>query len=35
MVLERSTIPHVGHLLFSEDPGGNFVGAMELNRSAE
>lgn len=35
IVLEPSTIPHVGHLLFFEDPGGNFVGAMEFDRSAE
>ena len=35
IVLARSTIPQVGHLLFFEDPGGNFVGAMEFDRSAE
>jgi predicted enzyme related to lactoylglutathione lyase len=35
IVLERSTIPQIGHLLFFEDPGGNFVGAMEFDRSAE
>ena len=35
IVLERSTIPQVGHLLFFEDPGGNFVGVMEFDRGAE
>ena len=35
IVLERSTITQVGHLLFFEDPGGNFVGVMEFDRSAE
>jgi predicted enzyme related to lactoylglutathione lyase len=35
IVLERSTIPQVGHLLFFEDPGGNFVGAMEFDRASE
>ena len=35
IVLERSTIPQIGHLLFFEDPGGNFVGAMEYDRAAE
>ena len=35
IVLERSTIPRVGHLLFFEDPGGNFVGAMEFDSSAD
>lgn len=35
IVLERSTIPQVGHLLFFEDPGGNFVGAMEFDPSGE
>jgi predicted enzyme related to lactoylglutathione lyase len=35
IVLERSTIPRVGHLLFFEDPGGNFVGAIEFDRSPE
>ena len=35
IVLERSTIPHVGHLLFFEDPGGNFVGAIEFDPSAD
>ncbi len=35
IVLEPSTIPQVGHLLFFEDPGGNFVGAIEFDRSAE
>ena len=35
IVLERSTIPSVGHLLFFEDPGGNFVGAIEFDRSSE
>ena len=35
IVLERSTIPTVGHLLFFEDPGGNFVGAIEFDRSSE
>ncbi len=35
IVLERSTIPQVGHLLFFEDPGGNFVGAIEFDRSSE
>ena len=32
IVLERSTIPSVGQLLFFEDPGGNFVGAIEFDR---
>lgn len=35
IVLERSTIPHVGHLLFFEDPGGNFVGAIEFDHFSE
>jgi len=35
IVLDRSTIPHVGHLLFFEDPGGNFVGAIEFDQAAE
>lgn len=35
IVLERSTIPQVGDLLFFEDPGGNFVGAIEFCRPAE
>ncbi len=35
IVLERSTIPYVGHLLFFEDPGGNFVGAIEFDRASE
>ena len=35
IVLERSTIPQVGHLLFFEDPGGNFVGVIEFDRSSE
>jgi predicted enzyme related to lactoylglutathione lyase len=35
IVLERSTIPQVGHLLFFEDPGGNFVGAIEFDRSSD
>ena len=35
IVLERSTIPQVGHLLFFEDPGGNFVGATEFDRASE
>ena len=34
IVLERSTIPQVGHLLFFEDPGGNFVGAIQFDSSA-
>ncbi len=35
IVLERSTIPGVGHLLFFEDPGGNFAGVIEFDRAAE
>jgi predicted enzyme related to lactoylglutathione lyase len=35
IVLERSTIPQVGHLLFFQDPGGNFVGAIEFDRSSD
>jgi predicted enzyme related to lactoylglutathione lyase len=35
IVLERSAIPQVGHLLFFEDPGGNFVGAIQFDSSAE
>jgi predicted enzyme related to lactoylglutathione lyase len=35
IVLERSTIPQVGHLLFFEDPGGNFVGVIEFDPSPE
>ena len=35
IVLERSTIPHVGHLLFFEDPGGNFVGAIQFDPAAD
>ncbi len=35
IVLERSTIPQVGHLLFFQDPGGNFVGAIEFDCSSE
>ena len=35
IVLERSTIPGVGHLLFFEDPGGNFVGVIQFDRTAE
>ena len=35
IALERSTIPKVGHLLFFEDPGGNFVGAIEFDQAAD
>ncbi len=35
ILLERSTIPHVGHLLFFEDPGGNYVGAIQFDPSSE
>lgn len=33
--MERFTIAGVGHLIFFEDPGGNPVGAMEHDPSAE
>jgi uncharacterized protein len=29
IVMERATIPGVGHLIFFEDPAGNVAGAME------
>ena len=35
IVLERSSIPQVGHLLFFEDPGGNLVGAIQFDPLSE
>ena len=35
ILLERSTLPQVGHLLFFEDPGGNLVGTTKFDGSAE
>lgn len=35
ILMETSTIPHVGHLLAFEDPGGNPALAMQYDSSAE
>ena len=35
VLMERFTISGVGHLIFFEDPGGNAVGAMQYDDSAE
>lgn len=35
ILLEKSTIPQVGHLLAFEDPGGNPALAMQYDSSAE
>ena len=35
VLMEKSTIPNVGHLLAFEDPGGNPVLVMEYDGSAE
>ena len=35
VVLERSTIPTVGTLMFFQDPEGNVFGAMQYDRAAE
>jgi len=32
VVMERTTIPGVGELIFFEDPGGNVAGAMQYAR---
>ena len=32
LVMERATIPGVGHLIFFEDPSGNVAGAMQHER---
>jgi hypothetical protein len=35
ILMERSTIPGVGHLIFLADPSGNVVGAMQYEATAE
>ncbi len=35
ILMEKSTIPNVGHLLAFQDPGGNPALAMEYNSAAE
>lgn len=35
ILAERFTIAGVGHLIFFEDPGGNPIGAMQYDPSAE
>jgi predicted enzyme related to lactoylglutathione lyase len=35
ILMERSTIPGVGHLIFLADPAGNVVGAMQYESAAE
>jgi predicted enzyme related to lactoylglutathione lyase len=35
ILMERSTIPGVGHLVFLADPAGNVVGAMQYEAAAE
>jgi hypothetical protein len=35
VLMERSTIPGVGHLIFLADPAGNVVGAMQYDTAAE
>jgi len=35
VLMERSTIAHVGHLQFFEDPEGNLFGAMEYDSDAQ
>jgi uncharacterized protein len=32
LLMERTTIPGVGDLIFFEDPGGNVAGAMQFAR---
>ena len=32
LLMERTTIPGVGELIFFEDPGGNVAGAMQFER---
>ena len=32
LVMERTTIPGVGELIFFEDPGGNVAGAIQFAR---
>jgi predicted enzyme related to lactoylglutathione lyase len=34
ILMDKTTIPNVGHLLAFEDPGGNPVLAMEYDRPA-
>ena len=35
ILMERTTIPGVGHLIWLADPSGNVVGAMEYDRAAQ
>jgi predicted enzyme related to lactoylglutathione lyase len=35
VVMAKSTIPGVGHLIFFEDPEGNLAGAMQYDAKAE
>ena len=35
IVMPRTTIAGVGHLIFFTDPGGNVVGAMQYDEAAE
>jgi len=35
IVMQKSTIPSVGHLAFFEDPEGNLAGAMQYDSKAE
>lgn len=35
ILMERSTIPHVGHLIAFKDPGGNPILAMQYDAAAE
>jgi predicted enzyme related to lactoylglutathione lyase len=35
LLMDRSTIPGVGHLIFLADPSGNVVGAMQYDTAAE
>jgi predicted enzyme related to lactoylglutathione lyase len=34
ILMDRSTIPGVGHLIFFADPGGNAIGAMQYDPAA-
>lgn len=35
VLMDRSTIPGVGHLVFLADPAGNVVGAMQYDQQAD
>ena len=35
IVMPKCTLPSIGHLCFFQDPGGNFVGAMQYDSNAE